>query len=57
MEDNLNTFKIRLQLFSEKRGLQLLQNPECLFGLDEEIDRRLPCVRSLHLTREERYGG
>ena len=34
-----------------------LRNPERLFGLDEEIDRRLPCVRSLRLIREERYGG
>ena len=32
-----------------------LRNPEHLFGLDEEIDRRLPRVRSLHLVREERY--
>ena len=34
-----------------------LRSPEHLFGLDEEIDRRLPCVRSLRLMREERYGG
>ena len=34
-----------------------LHNPERLFGLGEEIDRRLPRVRSLHLIREERYGG
>ena len=34
-----------------------LHNPERLFGLDEEIDRRLPHVRSLCLIREERYGG
>ena len=34
-----------------------LRNPERLFGLDEEIDRRLPRVRSPHLIREERYGG
>ena len=34
-----------------------LQSPERLFGLDEEIDRPLPHVRSLHLIREERYGG
>ena len=32
-------------------------SPERLFGLDEEIDRRLPRVRSLRLIREERYGG
>ena len=31
-----------------------LRCPERLFGLDEEIDRRLPRVRSL---RAERYGG
>ena len=30
-----------------------LRNPEHLFGLDEEIDRGLPHVRSLHLIREE----
>ena len=40
----------------EAATLKLL-NPEHLFGLDEEIDRRLPCVRSLGLIREERYGG
>ena len=34
-----------------------LCNPERLFGLDEEIDTRLSCVRSLLLTKEERYGG
>ena len=34
-----------------------LRNPQHLFGLDEEIDRRLPRVRSLHLISEERYGG
>ena len=34
-----------------------LRSPERLFGLDEEIDRRLPHVRSLRLIREERYGG
>ena len=34
-----------------------LRSPERLFGLDEEIDRRLPRVRSLHLIRAERYGG
>ena len=34
-----------------------LRNPEHSFGLDEENDRRLPCVRSLHLIREDRYGG
>ena len=34
-----------------------LHNPERLFGLDEEIDRLLPHVRSLRLIREERYGG
>ena len=34
-----------------------LRSPERLFGLDEEIDRRLPCVRSLRLIRAERYGG
>ena len=34
-----------------------LRNPERLFGLDEEIDRQLPPVRSLRLIREERYGG
>ena len=34
-----------------------LRNPERLFGLDEEIDGRLPHLRSLHLIREERYGG
>ena len=33
-----------------------LHNPEHLFGLDEEIDRLLPCVMSLCLIREERYG-
>ena len=33
------------------------RNPERLFGLDEEIDKQLPCVRSLRLIREERYGG
>ena len=55
------------QLFSEIRnaspgsnGLRKLVplcNPERLFGLDEEIDRRLSCVRSLRLIREERFGG
>ena len=34
-----------------------LRSPEHLFNLDEEIDRRLPCVRSLYLIREEKYGG
>ena len=34
-----------------------LHSPEHFFGFDEEIDRRLPRVRSLHLIREERYGG
>ena len=34
-----------------------LRSPEHLFGLDEEIDRRLPGVRSLRLMTEERYGG
>ena len=34
-----------------------LRSPEHLFGLDEEIDRRLALVRSLCLIREERYGG
>ena len=34
-----------------------LLNHDHLFGLDEEIDRRLPCVRPLCLIREERYGG
>ena len=34
-----------------------LRNPERLFGLDEEIDGRLPRVRSLHLIREERNEG
>ena len=34
-----------------------LGSPDRLFGLDEEIDRRLPHVRSLLLIREERYGG
>ena len=34
-----------------------LRNPERLFGLNGEIDRRLPRVRSLRLIREERYGG
>ena len=34
-----------------------LRNPEHLFGLDEEIDRSLPHVRSLHLIRVDRYGG
>ena len=34
-----------------------LCSPERLFGLDEEIDRRLPRVRSLRLIRAERYGG
>ena len=34
-----------------------LRSPERLFGLDEEIDRRLPHVRSLRLFREVRYGG
>ena len=34
-----------------------LHNPERLFGLDEKIDRRLPRVRSLHLIREDGYGG
>ena len=34
-----------------------LRSPERLFGLDEEIDRQLPHVRSLHLIRGERYGG
>ena len=34
-----------------------LRSPERLFGLDEEIDRRLPRVRSLRLIRAERYGG
>ena len=34
-----------------------LRSPEHLFGLDEEIDRRLPRVRSLRLIRAERYGG
>ena len=34
-----------------------LRNPERLFGLDEEIDRRMPHVRSLCLFIEERYGG
>ena len=33
-----------------------LHSPERLFGLDEEIDRRLPRVRSLRLIRVERYG-
>ena len=34
-----------------------LRSPECLFGLDEEIDRRLPHLRSFRLVRAERYGG
>ena len=34
-----------------------LRSPERLFGLDEEIDRRLPRVRSLRLIRADRYGG
>ena len=34
-----------------------LRSPERLFGLDEEIDRGLPSVRSLRLIRAERYGG
>ena len=34
-----------------------LRSLERLFGSDEEIDRRLPLVRSLHLIREEIYGG
>ena len=34
-----------------------LCNPECLCGLEEEIDRRLPNVRLLCLIREDRYGG
>ena len=34
-----------------------LRDPERVFGLDEEIDRRLPSVRSLRLIREDRYGG
>ena len=37
--------------------LHKLHNPEHLFSLDEEIDRRLPHVRSLCLIREDRYGG
>ena len=32
-----------------------LLNPERLFGLDEEIDRRLLHVKSLCLIREDRY--
>ena len=31
-----------------------LRSPERLFGLDEEIDRRLPRVRSLRLSKPER---
>ena len=34
-----------------------LHSPERLFGLDEEIDRRFPRVRSLRLIKAERYGG
>ena len=34
-----------------------LHNSERFFCLDEEIDRRLPHVRSLCLIREDRYGG
>ena len=34
-----------------------LRNRKCLFGLDEEIDTRLPCVRTLRLIKKERYGG
>ena len=34
-----------------------LRSPERLFGSDEVIDRRLSRLRSLHLIREERYGG
>ena len=34
-----------------------LHSPAFLFGLDEEIDRRLPRVRSLRLIRAERYEG
>ena len=34
-----------------------LRSPKRLFGLDEEIDRQLPHVRSLRLIRVERYGG
>ena len=34
-----------------------LLNPERLFSLDEEFDRRLPHVRSLCLIIEDRYGG
>ena len=30
-----------------------LRSPERLFGLDEEIDNRLPHVRSLRLIREK----
>ena len=33
-----------------------LRNPERLFSLDEEIDRRLPRGRSVRLIREDRYG-
>ena len=32
-----------------------LRHYERLFGLDEEINRQLPCVRSFRLVREERY--
>ena len=32
-----------------------LSNPERLFGLDKEMDRRLPRVRSLSLIRDNRY--
>ena len=34
-----------------------LHSPERLFGLDDEIDRRLPRVRSLRLIRADRFGG
>ena len=34
-----------------------LRKPERLLGLDDEIDRQLPHVRSFHLIREKTYGG
>ena len=31
--------------------------PMCLLGLVDETGRWLPCVSSLHLIKEDRYGG
>ena len=34
-----------------------LANSECLFSLYKELDVRFPCVRSLSLIKEDKYGG